>query len=128
VTVPFVKERAPTSNAHVLLAIYKANGIQINQQVLAKELGLNKSSIARICTALEEKGFIKVEINLDDKRNNLILLTPKGLKWSEKLIDQGDQCFLSVLAKIPKNKINELLNSLETLTRTIERSSEQGSN
>jgi DNA-binding MarR family transcriptional regulator len=117
-----------TSNAHVLLAIYQANGIQHNPQILAKDLGLNKSSIARICTALEEKGFIRIEINLDDKRNNLILITAKGLKWSEKLKVQGDQYFSSVLEKIPKNKINELLNSLETLTRTIERSSEQGSN
>jgi DNA-binding MarR family transcriptional regulator len=115
-----------TSFAHVLLTILKAQGSLINQQILAKELNLNKSSIARICTDLEENGFIKIDTNLNDKRNNTVHLTVKGLKLSERLKNQGDQHFQSILEKIPKNKINEILNSLEVLTSALEQDNKQG--
>jgi DNA-binding MarR family transcriptional regulator len=115
-----------TSFAHVLLALLKAQGSLVNQQILAKELNLNKSSIARICTDLEENGFIKIETNLNDKRNNTVVLTVKGLKLSERLKNQGDQHFQSIFERIPKNKINEILNSLEVLTNAIEQDNNQG--
>lgn len=109
-----------TSLAHVLLALHKASGEVLNQQILAKELGLNKSSIARICSDLELKGFIQIKVNDDDKRNNKILLTTKGLNLSLRLKKQGDQYFQSVLDKIPKNELNNLLNSLKILTEALE--------
>ncbi|MDO9182247.1 MAG: MarR family winged helix-turn-helix transcriptional regulator [Bacteriovorax sp.] len=109
-----------TSLAHVLLTLFKAQDSLVNQQILAKELSLNKSSIARICTELEESGFIKIGTNVNDKRNNTVVLTTKGLKLSERLKNQGDKHFQSILERIPKNKINEILNSLEVLINALE--------
>ena len=118
--------KVSTSFAHVLLTLHKMEDVLVNQQILAKELGLNKSSIARICSDLEKQDFIKIEMNLDDKRNNSLLLTAKGLKLATRLKDQGDQYFFSILKKIPKNKIKLLLSSLEVLTDALEQDLLQG--
>lgn len=115
-----------TSFAHVLLTLNALKKDLVNQQILAQELGLNKSSIARTCAGLEEQGFIKIEVHGDDKRNNSIIMTAKGLKMSERLKAQGDQYFASILEKIPKNKTNEILNSIAILAEAIELTSKQG--
>ena len=117
-----------TSFAHALLAIYNLRGISINQQLLARELSLNKGTIARLCSDLEEQGFIKVDILEEDKRNKTIQLTTKGLKLAERIKKQSDLYFESVLTNIPKNKIDDVLKNLELLKKALTLSSQHGDN
>lgn len=108
-----------SSSAHILLLLLKKKDEVINQQILASELGLNKSSIARTCIELGEKGHIKIETLRDDRRNNVIILTAKGLKLAKKLENQGDLFFASVLKNIPSDKVGDVLMSLEILTEAL---------
>lgn len=109
-----------SSSAHVLLLLLKVKDEAVNQQILARELNLNKSSIARTCTELEENGHIKIGTDRDDRRNNIILLTDKGLKLANKLDSQGDMFFSSILQNIPLNKVEEVLACLEILNEAFE--------
>ena len=117
-----------TSFAHALLAIYNLRSLSINQQLLARELSLNKGTIARLCSDLEGQGLIKVDILEDDRRNKSIQLTGKGLKLAEKVKKQSDLYFASVLKHIPKNEIDDVLKNLEILKKALTLSSQHGDN
>ena len=115
-----------TSFAHVLFALYSLRGVLINQQLLARELSIDKSTIARLCGALEEQGFIKVTVFQDDKRNRTIQLSTKGLKLAKKIKKQGDVHFGSILDNIPRGKVEDVLKALKLLTKALALSSQQG--
>lgn len=51
----------------------------VNQTMIAKLLGKDKTTISRSLNSLEKKGFIKRESDIEnDKRSNKIVLTSKG--------------------------------------------------
>lgn len=114
------------SFAHILLTINKLNDVIINQQILAKEMSLNKSTITRLCSDLEQQEFIKVGILNEDKRNKVIQLTTRGKKLAEKLKVQGDIFFENIIQEIPVNKIEKVLESLAILTDALDSSTNHG--
>jgi len=117
-----------SSSAHILLLLLKMKDEVVNQQVLAKELGLNKSSIARSCTELEENGHLKIDSHQEDRRSNVIVLTSKGIKLARKLEDQGDAFFTSVLKNIPSEKVDVILESIEIFVKALEVASKNEGN
>ena len=50
-----------------------------SQEELAREICLNKSTVARTLTHLENKGYVRRETNKDDKRSILVFPTQKML-------------------------------------------------
>ena len=90
----------------------------LTQEELARELFLNKSTVARALTSLEEHGFVERKSDSSDKRVLLVYPTEKtkGLipelrvasrEWNELIssgIDEGEmEIFLSVLRKMECN-------------------------
>ena len=90
----------------------------LTQEELARELFLNKSTVARTLTTLEEHGFVERKSDSSDKRVLLVYPTEKtkGLiptlraasrEWNELIssgIDEGEmEIFLSVLRKMECN-------------------------
>ncbi|MBQ6825684.1 MAG: MarR family transcriptional regulator [Clostridia bacterium] len=61
-----------------ILAISRMAGC--SQDELAKEICLNKSTVARTLTQLEEKGYVRREENSGDKRSMLVYPTEKMLE------------------------------------------------
>lgn len=59
------------------------------QEELAKELSVNKSSVARQLAVLEEKGYIRREADPLDKRNLHVFLTEKA----EDVMDRIFGCY-----------------------------------
>ena len=66
-----------------LTALYRRPGI--SQEELARELNVNKSSVARQLTLLEEKGYIRRENVPEDRRCLLVFPTEKALQMRERL-------------------------------------------
>lgn len=52
----------------------------ISQDELAKKVYVNKSNVARNIKALEEAGYVKREINIEDKRAYKVFPTNKAFK------------------------------------------------
>ena len=87
----------------------------MTQDEISRELCLNKSTVARALTQLEERGYVKREQKPDDKRSVLVFPTDKMTeilptvkeitdKWNEMLSEDipSDQLeiFVSVLNKM----------------------------
>lgn len=86
-----------------------------SQEELSKEICLNKSTVARTINYLEEKGYVRREANVSDKRSFLVFPTDKMLEifplvstitreWNERICEDipSDEleAFFSVLSKM----------------------------
>ncbi len=96
-----------------VLAICRRPGM--TQDEISRELCLNKSTVARALTHLEERGYVKREPKPEDKRSVLVFPTDKmeeilptvreiTVKWNEMLSedipDSELEIFVSVLNKM----------------------------
>jgi DNA-binding MarR family transcriptional regulator len=72
------------------LAILKANP-GLSQVELSEELGLDKAMIVVIIDDLEKRGLARRERALDDRRRNLLYITPEGervmTRWFKVALD-----------------------------------------
>ncbi len=66
-----------------LTALYRQPGI--SQEEMARSLNVNKSSVTRQLSVLEEKGYVRREPSATDKRILLVYPTDKALKLKERL-------------------------------------------
>ena len=66
-----------------LLALYRRPGI--SQEELARDLNVNKSSVTRQLSAMEEKGYVRREPDPADRRSLLVYPTEKALALQERL-------------------------------------------
>lgn len=60
-----------------IMALYRIPGC--TQEELARDLNVNKSSVARQLAVLEERGFIRREPSPEDRRSLLVFPTDKAL-------------------------------------------------
>ena len=104
--------------AHHLFVFAICNHPGRSQEELAKQLCLNKSTVTRALSSLESGGFVKREINPDDKRQTLVFPTEKmtellpevraiAKEWNE-LLSKGISeeelvAFHAVLTKMEEN-------------------------
>ncbi len=88
------------------------------QEELSRDLCLNKSTVARACSQLEERGYIRREPNSKDKRQSLVFPTEKMLgalpeiravsaEWNKIITsgisDEELEIFNSVLSRMEKS-------------------------
>jgi DNA-binding MarR family transcriptional regulator len=57
----------------------------MTQQCLAKYLDMDKAMVVRVIDYLSEKGFVKREINMLDRREHKLIATKKAAKFTPKI-------------------------------------------
>jgi len=92
--------------------------ITVNQ--LAKRLSLTSSRITRIIDGLVAKKLVVREGGESDRRVYFLSLTPSGKKLSEQLIASYQKIHEEILANIPEQYQNNMIESLEVLNRAVE--------
>ena len=106
-----------TSGLHsVLLCIYEDEGLQKTQQDIANRLNMNEGTIARALRKLEDKDFIQRNTNPDNRRQNLISLTDKGLKVAEEFKNLDDKWEKEVFKSLTSDEIINLKWNLHKVT------------
>ena len=114
------------SIAHSLMILLEreADGLSTFQHELADQLGLDRSSVQRLCSRLETDGRIKQEPAPDDARARRIQLTVSGQRLAANIRAASLQRFTRIVDAIPPSKRRPLLDALEVLTtavRTLEK-------
>ena len=104
--------------AHHLFVFSICNNPGSSQEELAKKLYLNKSTVARALASLENGGYVRREVNPNDKRQTLVYPTEKmtallpkaraiAKDWnsliSEGISESELAAFHTVLAKMEEN-------------------------
>lgn len=109
------------SYAHALMLLLdrEALGLPTTQSELAEQLGLDKSSIARLAARLEADERVIQERNAEDARSRLLKLTARGRKLATNVHEASLSRFQRVLEAVPTAKRRTVLESIETLTRAV---------
>ena len=96
----FSDAHAITINEAMLLCCLKDNESK-TAGCLCEYIGLSNSRVSKVITSIEKKGFIRRNINKQDKRQMLFSLTPKG---KEKILQmqQADLNFDTLLQQLKK--------------------------
>jgi DNA-binding MarR family transcriptional regulator len=109
------------SIAHALMAILDREeaGTLTYQHELAELLGLDRSSIARLCARLEADGRLKQEPAPDDARARLLRLTASGQRMASNIRAASLERFARIVEAIPPSKRSPLLDALKVLTAAV---------
>ena len=108
--------------AHYSFAIGICKNPGRSQEELAKELCLNKSTVARALTVLEERGYVKRESLPNDKRQFAVHPTEKMLAVLPEIIRASREWVDLLSEDIPKEELevfNSVLERMEQKARRI---------
>lgn len=85
-----------TLTRYMILSCISAHPSHANQQFIAQRTGLHKGSISRQLHHALEDGEVAMNRSLDDQRNLLVEITPKG----SYLVEQGDKVAAQLLQQL----------------------------
>jgi DNA-binding MarR family transcriptional regulator len=105
------------AEAHSLLELSREPGLL--QNGLAARLRLEKSSVSRIVTSLEKRGWVTRKRDGSDTRIVHVHLTADGLQATASLSASRQAKFERIFAAIPSGERDAVLASLDTLLQVI---------
>jgi DNA-binding MarR family transcriptional regulator len=110
------------SIAHALMLLLDREGAGVStyQHELAELLGLDRSSVQRLCSRLEAEGRVKQEPAPDDARTRRIQLTASGQRMAGNIQAASFQRFTRIVDAIPASKRQPLLDALKVLTAAVQ--------
>ena len=84
----FAEAHAVTINEAMLLCCLKS-GEAKSAGTISEYIGLSNSRVSKVITAVAEKGYIRREINRNDKRQMFFSLTPAGEAKTRRMMHEG---------------------------------------
>ncbi len=108
----------PVAEAHALQELVRAK--PLSQRELAAWLRLEKSTVSRLVTQLESKGWVERERSSADGRVLLLRLTAAGRKVAEQIAVARQARFANLLGAIPETQRAEVVAALATLVEAID--------
>lgn len=109
------------SYAHALMLLLDRDsaGLMTTQSELADGLGLDKSSITRLCARLEADARVNQLRGAEDGRSRQLQLTARGRKQATGIHAASQVRFRRVLEAIPAAERQVVLGSLQLLTQAV---------
>jgi DNA-binding MarR family transcriptional regulator len=98
-----------STQLNVLRVIYKSDSIRISD--LAEELGMDRTTLTRNLSVLEEQGFIKISPG-KDHRTRIVTATQKGRSAVAKAIPLWNEVQRKVKQQMGENSWRELMQNL----------------
>ena len=88
-------------------------------KLLGEKTLVTKGTMTGVLERLEEKGFIRRELNAEDARSQLISLTKKGQQLFEKIFPEHMNHLQKAFGKLSKKELEDLAVSLEKLNKVF---------
>ncbi len=88
-------------------------------KLLGEKTLVTKGTMTGVLERLEEKGFIRRELNAEDARSQLISLTKKGQQLFEKIFPEHMHHLQKAFGKLSKKELEDLAVSLEKLNKVF---------
>ena len=115
--------------AHHLFVFAICNHPGRSQEELAKQLCLNKSTVTRALATLEAGGFVKREVNPEDKRQTLVFPTDKMTELLPEVRAIANEWNTLLSAGISEDELaafNAVLAKMEENARSVIKDLEDG--
>ena len=106
----------------VLHVIYKSGSMRISR--LAKELGMDRTTLTRNLSVLEKQGFIKISSGNKDNRTRIITITNRGCTAAAKAIPLWSDVQRKVKQRMGETLWNELMGNLSQFVKVADQLNE----
>jgi DNA-binding MarR family transcriptional regulator len=106
----------------VLHVIYKSDSIRITH--LAKELGMDRTTLTRNLSVLERKDFIKISSGNKDNRTRIVTITSKGRNIIAKAIPLWNDVQRKVKQQMGETLWNGLMDNLSQFVKVADQLNE----
>ena len=116
----FAKQYDMSEMALSTLHVIYSKDKECIQNDLAEKLALPKQTVCSILDNFEKKGYVKREINPKDKRNRLISLTKKGIKFAKPIIEDLENLDKSVLKCLSDEDIKKYIDCQKEIIKFME--------
>lgn len=104
------------------LALQELLEAPLDIATLAQSSNVTSSAMTRLVDGLEKNGWVERRRDDDDRRRIEVVLTRSGRKLAEQLRDLTEQTVLAVVAKIPHEKREQVLESLRLMNEALSKS------
>ena len=110
------------SHAHALMLLLdqKDPSEPLRHKDLALALGLDKSSVVRLCRRMEQVGHVLQEPAKDDRRAREVRLTAKGKRLAHTVEAASLSHFERVLTAVPRAERVRVIAALEVLNTAMD--------
>ena len=88
------------------------NGAKMSQQQIADTIIKDKNSVVKLIDGLEKKELVKRVANVDDRRQNLIEVTPLGKEIEENVKETAMNAVGTITEGIGKQELQTFINVL----------------
>ena len=110
----------PIAHAHALMVLL-ARG-EASQQELGRELGIDKSNVARLCARMVEAGHVSQRPDDEDGRSRRVSLTARGERLAREVDESSKARFGAILNALAPTSRSQVIDSLRQLVAGIEAS------
>ena len=108
-----------TANENYLL-MYLFSNNQVTQDDISEYFSIDKGSISKTISSLEQKGYVQRQVNQENRRSNIIIISEKGRKtFSEtrKILDKWHKLILEGITKEQLNILSDVLEKMAYNTK-----------
>jgi DNA-binding MarR family transcriptional regulator len=105
------------AQCHALVEIGRAGSISLVD--LSKLLNLDNSTLSRTVNNLVDNKMAERELDPNDRRYVVIKLSPAGVSAFQEIESNMGEYFLQLFAAIPEDKKDQVLESLQLITKAI---------
>lgn len=88
----------------------------VNQQTISKRLQKDKYNVTKLLNTLTKRGFVQRKMCQEDKRNNFVVLTDKGVELQKALKDIEEQVHTDLTFTIAPQEMKSCVWVLKKLT------------
>jgi DNA-binding MarR family transcriptional regulator len=104
----------------VLLSLKRAPGHRRCAGELMREAHVTSGAITNRISRLEQRGWVRRDVDPEDRRQVLVSLTPEGVTRADRVIATKNQTEQRVFGGVDRELLERLNNDLRTLVASME--------
>jgi DNA-binding MarR family transcriptional regulator len=83
---------------------------------LAEKLGIHKSSLSKLLSALQERGLVERALGDTDRRTERVTLTDAGIALVERVQSKAEGIAIALLELLPEERRSQFMGCVRTIT------------
>lgn len=91
-------------------------GDHINQQAISRKLQKDKYNVTKLLNTLTKRGFVQRTMSQEDRRNNFVILTEKGMQLQKALLQIEEQVHTDLTFTLTPSEIKSCMWVMRKLT------------
>lgn len=114
-------------NYYLLFVLYALEGQEaMTQKKICTCTGLTKQTVNSVIRSLKEDGYVDLAPGIEDRREKQIILTDKGIAYSDELITPLQELEHRVLQIMGSDRVQQMVDNISLFNTVFEK--EMGKN